>query len=132
MFPTLSKILILLLLPKLAFSDTCIKSQIRIDDKVQSSAICYNENKDFIISHPCDEKTCQAKNNIKKFQGKIVNLLSEYSKPGFTLCEKIKGEPEIIEFYAEKSWHKADRCLFKDGSFISTDRLIKIVREKTE
>ena len=51
-------------------------------------------------------------------------------KPGFKLCRELRGEPQIVKFYAEKKFYKLDRCLFSDGSFADTGFLLSHYLER--
>ncbi|KHD88643.1 MAG: hypothetical protein OM95_07505 [Bdellovibrio sp. ArHS] len=93
------------------------------------SFYCYNSDKTQLYSKECKNQKCPLAFDSKKYFN-FSDLHDENSNPGFNLCRKLDGKPEILEFQADKEWFKLDRCNFKDGSFVSTSELLKFYLQK--
>ena len=84
---------------------------------------CTNRDRTALYSLSCKNKNCDAFKQI--FTINEDALYSEVGKPGFRLCREVGGDPQIIEFSANKKWYKLDRCLFtSDDSFVDTGTLL--------
>ncbi len=101
---------------------TCEKGLLRMnyDGKkiVEESVYCFNEDKNMLYSKGFA---------IKKLKPYKVHE-SGTANPGFELCSALNGEPQFVEFKAEGEWHKLDRCLFADKTYIDTGLLYQKTR----
>ena len=88
----------------------------------ESAGICYNNDKTALVSKNCLERKCSVFQNPARYS--ISEFMGDIGKPGFKLCRKIGGKPELIEFSIEKKFYKLDRCLFPDGNFSDTSLLL--------
>ena len=85
------------------------------------SLYCYDATKTQLFSKSCELKSCPAFSYPESLN--FREFLGPYGNPAFGVCRKVGGIPEILEFKADNKWYKLDRCLFKDGSYVSTDYL---------
>ncbi len=76
-----------------------------------------------IIHSPnCENSSCVTED--ENFVFNMNDLLSSVGKPGFELCRKLNGTPQIIEFQVDRIWYRLDRCSFDEKGFIDTDSLL--------
>lgn len=123
----------LMLAPKAGAEDlTCSTGLIRKETfghvSSESSAFCYNGEKTTLVSRDCAEKKCSAFYSHERYS--IFELSSEVGKPGFLLCRRLGGKPELIDFSVGDRFFKLDRCLFGDGSFSDTSLLLSFYLKK--
>ncbi len=122
-----SSLLFIILSISFAEDLTCITGKISQTTfgktNAEKSTYCFNKNKTTLASKSCLNQTCKAYQSTGKVSYK--ELYSEYGKPGFVLCRKLKGEPQIIYFYVDNKPYKLDRCTFSDGGFIDTGLLLE-------
>ena len=110
----------------------CIEGKIKhtLKNKVilSNENYCYElESSTLLSSDPCpDEKICQNRELIP-IKIKMSEVSNESGSPGFKICEKYNGIPQIIEFWATDEWHSTSRCIFSDGSFIDNSSLAQKV-----
>jgi hypothetical protein len=135
MQPILNKILFLsfFLVSSMTYALDCQKSKIQYITfgikSVENSYFCTNQYKDLIISNNCKNKKCYAY-KASHLKYRVSSLSSEVGKPGFKLCRKLKGKPQIIRFLVLKKWYKLDRCIFStDNSYIDSGSLLKFYLE---
>lgn len=105
----------------------CEGGEIRylLDGKMEfeKSTYCYNADKTVLLSYECVEKKC-AKSFIKSDISKS-ELSSVIGAPGFSLCRKLSGTPQIIEFRAEGKWWELDRCVFQKQLYLDSAYLFR-------
>jgi len=117
---------------ELAFSE-CIEGKIK--HTFQNKEVISNENYCYELdsvmlmsSDPCaDGKICQNR-ELGTIELKMDDSASEMGSLGFKVCEKYKGIPQIIEFWAANEWHSSSRCIFDDKSFIDNSTLSQKVK----
>jgi len=109
-------------------AETCLlKGQIRYLQNqkqiTEKSSYCYDSKEKTILSFSCQHKKCNAM-EFKIVYRKYEN--DDTGSPGFKICQRhYHAMPQIIEFWDEKKWVKTSRCIFPDGSFIDTGRLMQ-------
>lgn len=132
---TLNKLIILNLIIFNAWADDLICSKGNIiyteyqEDKIIKSEFCYNDEKTILLSKKCKDHKCDAFKNQNTFP--IDEFLGETGKPGFKLCRKLGGKPQIIKFSVKKDLFKLDRCIFNDGEYADTGYLLEHYIEKS-
>ena len=89
---------------------------------------CYDLESSMLYStDPCaGEKICTSK-NLNPIDFKLSEIDFETGSPGFKVCDKYSGTPQIIDFWAENQWRQSSRCIFSDGSFIDNSSLTQKV-----
>ena len=113
--------------PRNAFSE-CIEGKIKYilynKEIISKENYCFELDLDMLFSSdPCaDNKVCISK-DLDPIEFKISEKNFETGSPGFKICEKYNGTPQIIEFWTGKKWQPSSRCIFSDGSFIDTSSL---------
>ena len=113
--------------PGNAFSE-CIDGKIKHifhnKEIITNENYCYDLESDMLYSSdPCaDGKICISK-DLEPIDFKTSELNFEIGSPGFKICEKYNGTPQIIEFWAETKWKPSSRCIFSDKSFIDNSSL---------
>lgn len=124
-----------LLLPTICLADndmTCTRSSFRSvtggKTSITAHTFCYDKTKTKLSSKDCRRQQCQAFKLKKKFE--FQELYQGIGNPGFALCRKLEGHPEILEFQVKKEWYKLDRCLFKESSFVNTDQLMSFYLQR--
>ena len=136
MLGILSKVFIFLILITTSHEsfaeDSCVNGQIKIKvfsrEKIEHTKYCFNQGKTNLYSINCQKALCIAN---KSFDGLTFDdLFSEYGNPGFSLCTKIGGKAQIIEFYADREWHSLDRCIFSKDTFLDTGLLLKYFKNQ--
>ncbi|MCB0349941.1 MAG: hypothetical protein KDD38_02085 [Bdellovibrionales bacterium] len=94
----------------------------------EKSKICIDHDQQELISEQCyKQKKCVALKAVKNTVGS-----EEYStvgSPSFATCFEASGTPQIIEYKLNGKWHKSDRCIFSDKSFIDTQQFLRLVNE---
>ncbi|WP_413580752.1 hypothetical protein [Bdellovibrio sp. HCB288] len=128
----LNSLIISLVLASHADSLTCTRGVIRQTTGgaviAEAADYCFNEEKNRLISKNCKNRDCPAFDRLK-----IVNfseIYGQHSNPGFNLCRKLEGHPQIIEFKVGKEWYALDRCVFKDGTFADVGQLLGFYTRK--
>lgn len=91
----------------------------------ETSHFCYNRDHTRLVSHGCQKFECVPNKSV----GKFSDYYSEIGTPGFKICRKLGGEPEIIEFFVDGKSYSLDRCLFKE-EYVNVGFLIKHLRDK--
>ncbi len=111
----------------------CVEGEIRQTvqgiENVRKSSYCYAMDMSEIVSKNCRKQNCSAYRVGKRYYAK--ELLSRNGTPGFRLCRELGGEPEILSFLAEDTFHETDRCAFPDGAFVSTDSLMDFYLDRS-
>jgi hypothetical protein len=134
MLRILSSLITILLLTNIAYTSefTCTTGKIEqisfgkmLSEK---SSYCYNKTLTNLISLNCYKTHCEKTLSNTKY--KIQDLISTVGKPGFKLCNKLNGNPEIITFYVSNISYKLDRCLFTNGNYVDTDYLLSLFLER--
>lgn len=123
----LSSLILLLAAQAFAADLTCQTGTLRMpyDGKtkaLESQNYCYNEDRTELFSKDCQNRKCMAFTIDSEV--KMSDIMNQHSNPGFNLCRKLGGKPELLEFEANKDWFSLDRCVFKDGSYVSTGELV--------
>jgi hypothetical protein len=92
-----------------------------------NAGICFllEDGEKYFVSSKCQTK-CAAL-TPKNIYFSHNDLLSEFGKPGFKLCNLLDGKPELINLYIGTGSQRvrSDRCVFPDNSFVSTEFLLK-------
>ncbi len=124
MLPILNRRLITLLL-LVTFQNSygeCLQGEIRYiyqkKEFKESSHYCFNATKTSLTSKSCEQQECL------KGLAKVKFSYHGVGTPGFTLCQKYGGKPQILEFKVKDQWYALDRCQLKNG-YIDTGSLIK-------
>jgi len=103
----------------------CTEGKIRTsafgETVITRAKICHGEMIENFASASCRNKKCSAFKVRKRYY--IHEFLSDVGTPGFKLCRELGGAPEIVDISVDGSWHRTDRCVFKDG-FVDTDSLL--------
>lgn len=102
-----------------------IKTQILKEEKVVEDSYCTNEDGTELLSQNCrGKKPCLAMKASDVTREDLY--LNPVGTASFALCEKLKGEGQIIQIsLKDKSWASLDRCLFPDGSYMDTGSLLE-------
>ncbi len=124
----LSSLILFLTTPVFAADLTCQKGSFRMPYNAETKVVeaqtyCFNEDRTELYSKDCQDRKCTAFN--VDIEVKTADILDQKSNPGFNLCRKLGGKPELLEFEASKEWFALDRCVFKDGSYVSTGELVR-------
>jgi len=60
-------------------------------------------------------------------------LNSTVGNPSFSLCRALHGTPQLFEIKKKNGeWHKTDRCIFEDSSFVEADYLVYLHKKNIE
>lgn len=130
MLPIFNKFLIFFLYSNLIYSSEFKCTEGKIEQIsfgktiTETSSYCYNPSKTNLLSLHCYKTHCEQKLSDKKY--KIDELLSTIGNPGFNLCRKLNGNPEIITFFVAKTAYKLDRCIFSKENYVDTDYLLSL------
>lgn len=122
---------IFILLPLSAFAGKdfgCIDGQIRFiegkSEKIIKEKYCYDALlRKIYSSGQCRPNTKCMADFDRPIVLKLADVSGETGSPGFKICEKINGVPQIMEFWDGDRWIKTARCVFKDGSYTDTGSL---------
>jgi hypothetical protein len=106
------------------------KTKIIFDGKpeFEKISLCQKKTTDkmiFIISKSCLNDQCEILQRTKK---KIIikNYTSNIGSPGFKLCEKLDGVPQIFEFLDQAHrWQSTERCFFGKNDFVEISLLTR-------
>lgn len=109
-----------------------IKKLLRGKETVETASYCTDKKGTILISEACHKQKC-----LEKLKGVEFDLARETASgvgsPGFALCRKLGGSPEIISFKLGKGWASLDRCLLEPASnYVDTGHLYKVIWEKTK
>lgn len=88
----------------------------------QLTEYCHNAAATVLLSKKCEKKSCSAFKSTLRFSMEELN--AEVSKPGFDLCRKLGGKPELIVFRAKGKAYPLDRCVFESDTFVDTGTLM--------
>lgn len=96
--------------------------------KIKKLKLCevQKEQNKYIVSPECLNDDCPPLRGPRK---KVVleSRFSDVGTPGFKVCHKIGGIPQIFEYHKEnpEDWIRADRCMFDDEGkyFVETSHL---------
>lgn len=104
----------------------CEKGQIRSVTSgkvtVTDFKYCYDKaTKSQLFSPNCRSKKCVAFDYPEELRFK--EFIGPTGSPGFKVCRKVGGIPQIVEFSVSGKWYKLDQCVFQDGSFVNSDYL---------
>jgi hypothetical protein len=109
----------------------CLKSgQLRfIDQGLQSTKVadfCFSEDRSYFLSSSCQRNQDCLALSTDLSEIKKPALAGKVGSPGFKLCRRAGGTPELLEFYDGKKWWSMDRCLFtEDSSYVDTGILLR-------
>lgn len=106
----------------------CIDGKIRYidgkEEKVVKESYCYDTIlRKIYSSGRCKPNTKCMADFDKPIMMKVSEVSGETGSPGFKICEKVGGVPQIMEFWEGNQWVKTARCIFKDGSYIDNGTL---------
>lgn len=98
---------------------TCREAEIKIIyDKrpiLSKEMMCekkLSNNLTYYMSPRCEKGDCAVLKR-KKSNLIIPNYIGNIGSPGFKLCEKLGGVPQIFEFKMDgRDWESTERCLF--------------------
>lgn len=98
------------------------------DEKSSRTEACVrkDERDIYIYSKNCKGLECKV---LKEPATKPVSLRGykrSIGSPGFKVCRELEGSPQIFSYKYSGKWYKTDRCIFEDGSFASTNLLLKL------
>lgn len=132
-----SKLLLLLVLLPLTVQAqelTCIKGKIkkllRGKESVENASYCTNNEGTILVSEACYRKNCLSSLPAVDFDI-TKDMEIGIGSPGFALCRKMKGSPEIITFKHGEKWLSLDRCIFEPASyFVDAGHLYKLNSQK--
>lgn len=87
---------------------------------IEKSNYCFSDK---LISKKCYKKKCT---NIHRFPTsiEIKNFFAPVGSPGFKLCKKLQGSPQIMEYWTGKKWVLTSRCIFSKDEYVEIDYLI--------
>ena len=94
---------------------------------VENSTYCFlksiKRKTPYIVSQKCYLKKCEI---IKNGPHPVVvtNSASNYGTPGFKLCEKLQGSPQLFEYKTKNKWFETGRCIFGHDSYVEIPYLI--------
>lgn len=113
----LSSIIFLSLASTLAAAElTCLKGTIKklyeMKEITEPSEFCTNAEGNVLISKTCEKLDCLKDLPLAEVKFNTAGV----GTPGFALCRKLGGGPEIVEFQVKEKWYKLDRCLLKQRS----------------
>jgi hypothetical protein len=94
--------------------------------KTEAAAYCYSADHSYLVSPGCRlGKECAALAGTLR-QIPDSALSGSLGSPGFKLCRRAGGDPQLLEYFDGEKWWAADRCLFtRDGSFVDTGILVR-------
>ncbi len=106
----------------------CINGKIRYiegkDEKVMNENYCYDSLlRKIYSSGRCKPNTKCMADFDQPIPMKMSEVTGEKGSPGFKICEKVGGVPQIIDYWEGDKWVKTARCVFKDGSYIDNGTL---------
>lgn len=110
---------------------TCVDGQARVLEfgKTREFALsyCYDSTRTVLTSKECAQGDGNRKCTPFVHHAPIAfnELNGQYGSPTFTLCRKLGGSAHVIEFKADKTWYKLDRCVFPNESFVDSGTLFK-------
>jgi len=126
-FTSSSFVFILFLSTANAEALRCIKGEITEVRESQPPShlleYCHNSTATVLISKKCEKRACAAFLSSLRFSPEELN--SEYGKPGFALCRKLGGKPELIVFKPKNKAYPLDRCVFEPDVFVDTGTLMR-------
>lgn len=95
------------------------------EEKMEVAGYCFSADHSYLLSPGCQNQPCAAlSGSLPKIPDS--DLAGSLGSPGFKLCRKVGGEPQLLEYFDGEKWWSADRCLFaRDGSFVDTGILVK-------
>ena len=94
----------------------------------QTISFCADPEDNYFIEYFCyKRKKCNAM-RLKKLDIHISELTGPFGNPSHKICHLLGGIPQICEFKINKNWHETSICMFQDGSFISTQKLLGQVK----
>ena len=67
-------------------------------------------------------KTCVA-SSLDTIKMNSADVFESDGTPGFTICFKNSGTPQLMEYWDGKKWIKSSRCIFGDNSFVDISTL---------
>lgn len=108
---------------------TCQTGEIRFYEfqkqRTEKADYCFNQDHTELRSKNCQSGTCAAL--TAKILPEVKLEGASVGNPSFVLCRKLGGDPKIIEFQTQGTWHQLDRCYFeKDKSFVDGGSLLSI------
>lgn len=91
----------------------------------ESASYCFNSDKSSLISQKCEQENCL--NQLPLLSFKLSKEYKGLGTPGFILCRKYLGVPQIIEFKVNDKWYTLDRCTLNGDKdlYIDTGSLLK-------
>lgn len=106
----------------------CISGKLRFlegkTEKIVNETYCYDSLlRKIYSSGRCKPNTKCMADFDKPIMMKMDELSGERGSPGFKICEKVQGVPQIIDYWDGDHWIKTARCIFKDGSYIDNGSL---------
>lgn len=111
----------------------CIEGKIKHifqnKEVITNENYCYELDSVMLMSSDscADGKVCQNR-ELEEIKVKMDDSSGETGSLGFKICEKYKGTPQIMEFWAANEWHSSSRCIFDDKSFIDNSTLAQKVK----
>jgi hypothetical protein len=111
----------------------CAQMKIRIiynkKAVLSNEVLCKIKTKDqmlFYLSKSCLEDKCEILSR-KKAPISIKDYYRNIGSPGFKLCNKLGGIPQIFEFSSGKNiWQSTERCLFGSSDFVEISLLSEV------
>jgi hypothetical protein len=113
-------------LPSNAADMLCIRGELKLiqDPKSMEKNVeyCYDTSRTILVSKSCLQFNCSA----FAFQGKYSfrEISSSVGNPGFALCRRLHGRPELLQFFADNRFYSLDRCVFNKTDFVDTGLLL--------
>lgn len=106
----------------------CINGKIRYiegkNEKVIEENYCYDSLlRKIYSSGRCKPNTKCMADFDQPIPMKMSEVTGEKGSPGFKICEKVGGVPQIIDYWEGNKWVKTARCVFRDGSYIDNGSL---------
>lgn len=118
-----------------SFAQDCRKVDIKYTNKAKTVKeklfACFVKDKrnPYLVSKDCLDDKCSYLQHPERNPINLRDTMSEFGSPGFKICHKLGGQPQIFEYEdKERGWLNADRCIFKEGTFVQTNRLETIWR----
>ena len=109
-------------------SSECVEGKTRHilynKEVITNENYCYDlESGMLFSSDPCaSDKVCMSK-DLDSIDFKLSSTNFEIGSPGFKICDKYNGKPQIMDFWADNQWRPSSHCIFTEGSFIDNSAL---------
>ena len=111
----------------------CIDGEIKIQGAPSEPKMVSHYCFDSILKSLTSTQKCFDKSSLQieclnnsagPFKLVLKDLKKESGPLAFSVCKKLNGTPQNIEYWNTKKWIKTERCLYSDGSYLDLNSLI--------